>query len=305
MYGYVSAPARICGVARRFHAAAQNGTHERTINGDFAEGNRKALTMGGRQLLFKARLMAVMSCVVALVCVLVGPLAAASAAPVDATLTMDMVYATGGQTLTIPGVTATVYQVASLNDGINHYTLLDAFASLDANFDAELDATQVDEYAQQAASIVEAAGMQGTSVTSGEDGQASFGTLPWGIYLVVQTDATGDAEGYKKFDPFLVAVPQVLEDEIIYDVVCYPKLLPTGKVPPNPDEPDEPTKPTPDTPTNPKTPSSSSSRTPSSSSSLARTGDETNSALLFAIAGVGTALLLAGGKARGFKSNER
>ena len=248
-----------------------------------------------------------MSCVVALVCALAGPLAPAGAAPIDATLTMEMFYATGGQTLMIPGITATVYQVASLNDGINHYTLLDEFASLEANFDLELDATQMDEYAQQAAAIVEESGVQGTSATSGDDGLASFGSLPWGIYLVVQTGATGEAEGYKKFDPFLVAVPQVLEEEVVYDVVCYPKLLPTGKIPPNPEEPEEPKKPTPDEPTKPKNPSSTSSGGSSSSSrsSLARTGDDSNPAVLFALTFAGAAFLLVGSKTRGFKSRER
>lgn len=54
----------------------------------------------------------------------------------------------------------------------------------------------------------------------GEDGNATFSDLTFGLYLVVQKTA---ASGYGKTAPFLVSVPYLYRDEYQYDVTSQPK----------------------------------------------------------------------------------
>ena len=54
----------------------------------------------------------------------------------------------------------------------------------------------------------------------GEDGNATFSNLTFGLYLVVQKTA---ASGYEKTAPFLVSVPYLYADEYQYDVTSQPK----------------------------------------------------------------------------------
>ena len=54
----------------------------------------------------------------------------------------------------------------------------------------------------------------------GEDGNATFSDLTFGLYLVVQKTA---ASGYEKTAPFLVSVPYLYADEYQYDVTSQPK----------------------------------------------------------------------------------
>ena len=54
----------------------------------------------------------------------------------------------------------------------------------------------------------------------GEDGNATFSDLTFGLYLVVQKTA---ASGYGKTAPFLVSVPYLYADEYQYDVTSQPK----------------------------------------------------------------------------------
>lgn len=153
----------------------------------------------------------------------------------DATLTLKMEYQSGEKTLAIDGVKATAYRVATLDDAINRYELLPEFESLGVDFNLGLSVDEMESAAEKAASIVRAGGVEGTSATSGSDGIASFGALPYGVYVVVQTGATGGAEGYEDFQPFLISVPQLTEDDIVFDVVALPKFTPKdAPVPPPP-----------------------------------------------------------------------
>lgn len=56
----------------------------------------------------------------------------------------------------------------------------------------------------------------------GEDGNATFSDLTFGLYLVVQKTA---APGYGKTAPFLVSVPYLYADEYQYDVTSQPKTV--------------------------------------------------------------------------------
>ncbi len=154
----------------------------------------------------------------------------------DASLTLQMQHESKGQVTTIDGVTATVYLVASLNDGINSYTLTDDFASLGIDFNKGLDASGMEAAALKAQSIAKNGKLTGKQAMSGKDGKASFGVLPKGVYLVVQSKATGTASKYNDFKPFLISVPQLTANEIVYDVVAYPKttLAPVSEPPKKP-----------------------------------------------------------------------
>lgn len=73
----------------------------------------------------------------------------------------------------------------------------------------------------------------------GEDGNATFSDLTFGLYLVVQKTA---ASGYGKTAPFLVSVPYLYADEYQYDVTSQPKTDLEREVPTKPTSPT--TKPT-------------------------------------------------------------
>ena len=196
----------------------------------------------------------------------------AALAEQDATLTLQMSYSTGaaGSTATpIGGVTATAYCVAELDETSGSYALVDGFSSLDVDLNSEIDASSMEAAAKQAAEMAATASAKGVSATSDAQGVASFGSLPYGVYLVVQTGSEGDAEKYKELEPFLINVPQFAEDGVVYNVVANPKTtpLPTPK-PPTPKPP---------TPVKPPV-----------------TGDTTNLQPLWMYAAVGGAMTIAG-----------
>lgn len=205
------------------------------------------------------------ACVLALAVALVP---AAAWADGDPTLTLKMKYESQGKATLVSGVTATAYQVASLDDGSSKYTLTQQFASLDVDFNKGMDASTMASTAQKAAKIVADNKLTGKAATSGSDGFVSFGALPKGVYLVTQTASKGDAAKYNDFAPFLINVPQITTTGITYDVVALPKF--TAK----PETPKEPAKP------------------------LSKTGDSNNPLLWATYALVGGALVLTGSAIR-------
>lgn len=151
----------------------------------------------------------------------------------NGSLTLVMRHESGGKTSYVSGTTATAYLVADLDEAVNFYTLRDEFASLDVNFNDGMDAETMGIVATKAADIVSAKGISGVSATSGANGTISFGMLPKGVYLVVQTGTKGVAQGYTQLTPFLISVPEVTEDDVVFDVTAYPKIAP---IPPTPDK---------------------------------------------------------------------
>lgn len=184
-------------------------------------GHKAARLLRGGVALVASILLSVSLCTVAL-------------AAQEATLTLMMSYDSGSGEQPISGVTATVYRVAVLDDAVNNYELVDTFSSLGINFNNGLDAAGMDSAAQKAAGIVSSSGVKGTSATSDAQGRISYGSLPYGVYLVVQTDSTGDATNYEDFRPFLISVPQITNDGVVYDVIANPKTAPTPPPPPPP-----------------------------------------------------------------------
>ena len=161
------------------------------------------------------------SVVLALALALVTALPAYAAQ--DASLLLTMQYTSKGVTKPISGVKATAYQVASLDENINFYTLQPEFTSLDVDFNKGLDAETATKAANTAMQIVEKNKLKGTESTSIANGSLPFGQLPYGVYLVMQTGATGTAEQYNNFTPFLISVPQLTANDIVYDVQVMPK----------------------------------------------------------------------------------
>ena len=152
-------------------------------------------------------------------------------------LTLTMAYESGGKKTSVEGITVTMYRVASLDDDVTHFTLEEPFVSLGFDFDSGMTAKQNKDVAAAAHKIVQASKPSGVSATSGKDGVTRFGSLPTGMYLAVQTQATGDAKGYEEFTPFLICVPQIDDGVLTYDVEAAPKLTPVKPKPPTPTTP--------------------------------------------------------------------
>lgn len=150
----------------------------------------------------------------------------------DGSLTLVMRHESDDRTTYVGGTTATAYLVADLDEAVNSYTLRDEFAALDVTFNDGMDAKAMGEAAAKAANIVSAKRIEGISATSGTDGMVSFGRLPNGVYLVLQTGSKDEAEHYTELTPFLISVPEVIEDDVVFNVTAYPKIAP---VPPTPD----------------------------------------------------------------------
>jgi len=181
----------------------------------------------------------------------------------DASLTLRMKYASAGKTTPVAGITATLYQVASLDDDLNSYTTSSSFDALSVDFNQGMSASAMADAAKRAAQIASDAKLSGTTATSGADGLVRFGTLPNGVYLVLQTGSIGDATKYNNFAPFLISVPQISGSGIIYNVESLPKF--TAKP-----QTKEPVKP------------------------LTKTGDDTNPSQWVMCTLVGVSMVLAG-----------
>ena len=186
-------------------------------------------------------------------------------------LTLSMVYEKGGKKTPVGGFTVTMYRVASLDDDVTHFTLEDPFTELGFNFDQGMTAQQNKDTAEASYKIVQKSKPSGTSATSDKNGVIRYGKLPIGMYLAVQTKATGDAKGYEEFTPFLICVPQI-DGGPTFDVEAAPKLTPAKSEKPKP-------KPKP---------------TPTPKKKLAKTGDPTDPRLWAGCLAIGGALVIMG-----------
>ena len=173
-------------------------------------------------------------------------------ARLDASLTLEVVHDSDSpKAQPIDGMTLAAYQVAIVNAN-GAYELVDDFSNAEVDFNREMTASQANDAAAAMAKIASGVGV--AQAVTDASGIAEFGTLEWGVYLIVQTGAAGTAEGYNELAPFLINVPQFnTEVGNVFDVVSHPK--PELK-PEKPDEPDKPDKPDqPENPDKPNTPS--------------------------------------------------
>ena len=131
----------------------------------------------------------------------------------------------------IDGMQFTAYKVASLES--NGYVLDSTYASTKADFNKEMKADDMLKLAKNMADIAKKKKVKGTNAVSNADGEAKFGKVEQGVYLVVQYGSIGKAKNYSKLDPWMLNVPQKTADGFMYNVVSAPKPG-TATKPPTP-----------------------------------------------------------------------
>lgn len=161
------------------------------------------------------------------------------------TLTIETSYTDKDVKTMINGMELTIYKVADLTvkGGDPRYTLTENFSEVEVNFDG-MTAKESHEAAKKFAEIVKTKALEGDAKAVSANGYASFGEVPNGMYLVMQTGATGDALKYSAIEPFLIMAPQptVATDENTevvwnHNVESLPKVvLGTYQPPPPPEE---------------------------------------------------------------------
>ncbi len=140
----------------------------------------------------------------------------------------------------IAGVQVTLYYIAQLaNDNSTHYINTSEFASFSGKLTWN-SASDCEELASQLYDYVKNQGVKGETKVTDKDGQALFGNLNKGLYLVVQSGK--ESEKYKTFIPALIEVPLYDSNQYEYNINLYPKMdskpTSTPTIPiPDPDTP--------------------------------------------------------------------
>jgi len=219
----------------------------------------------------------------------------------DTTLAISMIYHDVDENnaaveTPIQGVEFTAYKVADLTvaNGSAKYTLAEGFTDSGIGLDwgwSESASEQI-AAAKAFADYVEAADPKPSNVgvvTTLADGTADFGKVDPGMYLFIQTNATGAAIDYTTLEPFVISAPKpevgdgrtTSEGNIVYDqntswvynVAAAPKSeIMKYETPPPPNEP-----PTDDTPPPPNDPPPTEDDTPERR--VINTGDATRIAI--------------------------
>lgn len=147
------------------------------------------------------------------------------------TLTLRVNYNDDDKSTPIDGVTLAAYKVANVKvaDGYAKYTATKAFDGEGFDFQ-NMSASDSMVIAEKAHDVVKRDGLSGKSVTSNGSGVASFGEIDNGIYMLVQTSASGSAKKYGRLTPWLIELPELSESASgakswNYGVVAYPKPL--------------------------------------------------------------------------------
>ncbi len=121
----------------------------------------------------------------------------------------------------VDGMQFTAYKVASL--GSNGYETAADYASTKADFNKEMKAADMLSLAKKMADIAKSKKLKGINAVSNADGEAKFGKVEQGVYLIVQTGSIGKAKNYSTLAPWLLNVPQTTSDGYMYNVVSAPK----------------------------------------------------------------------------------
>ena len=147
----------------------------------------------------------------------------------SSTLTVETKYTDEDVTIPVNGVKLSAYKVADLSvvDGKVNYTPTKDFESLAIDYNSLTTSISI-EIAKELYSLVESSNIKGMNAVSDRNGVAEFGSVDHGMYLVVQTGATGAADEYSWIGPYIVTAPQSMaelgENEWEYDVVSMPKM---------------------------------------------------------------------------------
>ena len=136
----------------------------------------------------------------------------------------------------VAGGNLLVYQVLSVavEEGEYYFGYTEAFEDCEVVL-TELDADKINsgELAASYADYIKEKKIEGQSIAVDESGKAVAENLELGLYLILQNEA---AKGYAPINPFLVLIPVIDGDNLIYDVDATPKV---GTVTEEPDKPDD------------------------------------------------------------------
>jgi LPXTG-motif cell wall-anchored protein len=151
----------------------------------------------------------------------------------NGSITVVMAY---GEETVVPGGTMSIYQVGSLQEEDQEYSLTpnQEFAGSELELDdlesAEL-AKALDDYADQNNIPCETKDID-------ENGRVVFSDLTPGLYLLVQEESNAE---YECVAPFLALIPTKDDGEYLYDITAKPKEEPVPVVDPwYEEEPEEP-----------------------------------------------------------------
>lgn len=103
------------------------------------------------------------------------------------------------------------------NDGDYTFRLLGDFAA-EGEFPEDLKSAKL---AEKLAKIAGDTNATGVEKTIGTDGKVVFDNLELGLYLFVQTEP---AAGYFTANPFIMGVPQYIDEAYVYEVDATPKV---------------------------------------------------------------------------------
>lgn len=195
-----------------------------------------------RSLLHSGRLFAALAAVLTALCLAAFPVHAAvnNVPPLSgqkASLELRFIFNDNKTRKAIPGAAFTLYRVADLSVSGNAavFTPLAPFQAHQVDYD-HLSASGSEDAAAAFAKLAGKAA-PAAKATTDANGTARFSALPYGMYLVVQTGASGQAVAYEKVDPFLAMVPEGIDQgdghsEWDYYAVVYPKTTVKAKTNP-------------------------------------------------------------------------
>lgn len=198
--------------------------------------------MKTRSLLHSGRLFAALAAVLTALCLAAFPVHAAvnNVPPLSgqkASLELRFIFNDNKTRKAIPGAAFTLYRVADLSVSGNAavFTPVAPFKAHSVDYD-HLSASGSEDAAAAFAKLAGKAA-PAAKATTDANGTARFSALPYGMYLVVQTGASGQAAAYEKVDPFLAMVPEGIDQgnghsEWDYYSVVYPKTTIKAKTTP-------------------------------------------------------------------------
>lgn len=147
----------------------------------------------------------------------------------------------------VSGGTLALYylgQIVQAEDGDLIVVPTEDFAMLEGISVGEL----LPQFAQKLEQYVSEKALSGDLRDVDTDERATFPDLKAGLYFVMQPV---EAEGYERMNPFLITVPLLQDDALVFEIIAHPKVKPK----PEETQPQVPTEPEPTKPTEPSKPS--------------------------------------------------
>lgn len=132
---------------------------------------------------------------------------------------IDVLVADTSNDTGIAGVEVTIYKVgdAKVENSNLMYSNIDELKSCNTDFSTIDDRTMT----KKTISCVQSNATTKRTAVTNNAGEVNFTDLDLGFYLVTQTNKV---EGYAELEPFLVMLPQDINNEWKYDVVASPKV---------------------------------------------------------------------------------